>query len=120
MIELAQRNKPIKVKRTDYNQFTFYSFTQAKQNFKTGEYEYLNIPLKFKKDVSLNDGQVIYINKWYLEFYKKGNEVKLIVFITNFETVEEHEANSQKEIAIDYFSNELEENFDEFNEDLGF
>ena len=76
-----------RIYRKDNEYGTFYSMGISK---KQQDGTYLNgyIPVRFKKDVSLEDKSDIKIKNAWLDFYKsKNNETIVYIFINEFEIV---------------------------------
>ena len=65
-----------------------YSIGLSKKNQK-GQYENGYMPVRFKKDVELDDRTEIYIKDAWLTFYKKDNTTVPYVFINEFKNLDE-------------------------------
>lgn len=109
MLEITKPNFPLKVTRTEYDIYTFYFLNDRKRSM-DGKITYGKLPCRFKKDVELEDNTEIFIQKAYLDWYKKGRESKLQVFVTEFEIV--NQRGKEKKKAISEFAESDEFDFD--------
>ena len=82
----------IKVWVNEYNGNTYYQTSLSKKKYAngqyTGEFEYGNIPLKFKSGVSFTNGEQIELKNAWLSFYKtRDNKTVPQIVVTEFDRV---------------------------------
>lgn len=111
MLTFEKPKFPVVIRRADRGMFTFYSFEDKKVNI-DGKKEMGRVPCRFRKGVEINDKTIIYIDKAYLDWYKKGYEYKPVVFITeySFDNLSQEERNKNE--ALTNYKNELKDNYD--------
>ena len=110
MLEIAKPKFLLRINKVERGIYTFYYLNDAKKDF-SGKTIKGKLLCKFKKGTEIFDGDVIEINKAYLDWYKKGYEYKTIIFITDFNVIKEQ----KKEEAIIEYKEEVVDDF-EFEE----
>lgn len=101
MLEINKPKVFFKISKVEHDIYTFY-FINDKKRTMEGKTITGKIPCRFKKGVEIEHDTRIFINKAYLDWYKKGAETRLQVFITDFEKV--NQRGEEKKQAISEFA----------------
>ena len=91
ILNLNKEGKPQKliIFKTEKEGKNYYSTSISHKNF-DGEYEYTSIPVKFRKNVDVEDKQFIFIKEAWLDFYIHNDKEQLFIFISDFDKVKEN------------------------------
>lgn len=112
-------NRDETIFRRDFDGKALYSIGISKKN-QDGSYDNGYIPVRFKKDVELDNKTKIRINTAWLDFYlTKDNKTSPYIFICDFDKVEE-----KKDVFAEYekltAKTKIEEQLQITDEDLPF
>lgn len=90
VLNLNKEGKPQKliIFKIEKEGRNYYSTSISHKNF-DGEYEYSSIPVKFRKNVDVEDKQFIFIKEAWLDFYKYNEKEQVFIFINDFDKVKE-------------------------------
>lgn len=94
-MEIIEKNK-VKVFRYDSQYGTSYSIGLSKKT-QDGKQEYGYMPVRFKKDVELENKAQIYIKSAWLSFNVKDKRTYPFIFINEFTTISETKEEVKKE-----------------------
>lgn len=98
-MEIVEKNK-VTVFRFDGQYGASYSIGLSKKT-QDGKQEYGYMPVRFKKDVELENKAQIYIKSAWLSFNVKDKRTFPFIFINEFTTINETKEKIKKEEKID-------------------